>query len=166
MSNMRPLTNHGYGMEQECIRVMKLSPNWIPARQNGHIVAAYKKQPFTFVIAEEEAEDQPGKNNLEESVASDLNKPFDRKEIDQLPIIYPNPTNNQITIFTTSAVTEKGVIRIYDLSGSLKMTNHVNISKGKNTFVLKLSLLSAGTYVVNVVSTDKNVRNAFKFIKN
>ena len=166
ISNMRPLTNHGFGMEQECIRVMKLSPNWLPARQNGHIVAAYKKQPFTFVIAEDETEDEPGKNNLKESVTSDFRRPFDKKEIDQLPTLYPNPTNNQITILMTSAVAEKGVIKIYDLSGSLKMTNHVNIIKGKNTFGLKLPLLSAGTYVVNVVSADKNVRNAFKFIKN
>jgi hypothetical protein len=51
ISNMKPITDHGFGMEQECIRVMKLSPDWEPARQNGHIVTAYKKQPFTFVIA-------------------------------------------------------------------------------------------------------------------
>jgi len=48
ISEIKPLTNHGYGMEEEAIRVLKLSPKWIPAVQNGHPVAAYKKQPITF----------------------------------------------------------------------------------------------------------------------
>jgi protein TonB len=35
------------------LRVMKRSPNWVPAMQNGCAVTAYRKQPVTFVIAEE-----------------------------------------------------------------------------------------------------------------
>jgi hypothetical protein len=40
-------------MEDEALRVMKQSPNWIPAMQNGHKVTAYRKQPVTFVVAED-----------------------------------------------------------------------------------------------------------------
>lgn len=36
-----------------CIEVLKKSPKWIPGKQNGHIVASYKKLPITFVVAEE-----------------------------------------------------------------------------------------------------------------
>lgn len=32
------------------IRVIKLSPNWIPAYQNGRKVNAYRRQPITFVF--------------------------------------------------------------------------------------------------------------------
>lgn len=32
----------------EAIRVIKKSPNWIPAYQNGHKVNAYRRQPITF----------------------------------------------------------------------------------------------------------------------
>jgi len=46
------LTKHGFGMEEEVIRMMQASPKWIPARQNGRAVASYKKQPVTFVIAD------------------------------------------------------------------------------------------------------------------
>jgi len=53
ISNLKALTSHGHGMEDEVLRVMKKSPNWIPAMQNGHKVAAYRKQPVTFVIAED-----------------------------------------------------------------------------------------------------------------
>jgi TonB-dependent SusC/RagA subfamily outer membrane receptor len=50
ISGIRALTNHGFGMEQECTRLIKLSPQWIPAMQNGHKVKAYRKQPITFVV--------------------------------------------------------------------------------------------------------------------
>ena len=51
--DIKALTNHGFGMEEEFIRVMKKGPKWVPASQNGHLVNAYRKQPFTFVIARE-----------------------------------------------------------------------------------------------------------------
>ena len=51
ISDLRALTNHGYGMEIECIRVMNLSPDWVPAMQNGRNVKAFRKQPITFVVA-------------------------------------------------------------------------------------------------------------------
>lgn len=53
ISDLKTLTTHGFGMEEECLRLMKLSPNWEPAIQNGRIVKAYRKQPITFVISSE-----------------------------------------------------------------------------------------------------------------
>ncbi len=50
LSDLKTLTNHGYGLEVEALRVMKKSPNWIPAMQNGNNVTAYRKQPLTFVV--------------------------------------------------------------------------------------------------------------------
>ena len=40
LSDIKPLTNFGYGMEQEAIRVIKKSGKWIPAIQNGSEVTA------------------------------------------------------------------------------------------------------------------------------
>jgi periplasmic protein TonB len=34
----------------EAIRVIKVSPKWIPAYQNGRKVSAYRRQPITFVF--------------------------------------------------------------------------------------------------------------------
>lgn len=53
VSDIIPLTNHGYGMEKEVIRVIKKSPKWQPAMQDGRKVKAYRKQPVTFLIASE-----------------------------------------------------------------------------------------------------------------
>ncbi|UEG49333.1 energy transducer TonB [Ferruginibacter lapsinanis] len=40
----------GYGTAEEVIRIIKEGPKWTPARQNGRIVRAYRKQPVTFVV--------------------------------------------------------------------------------------------------------------------
>lgn len=53
ISDVRGLTSHGYGMEDEAIRVIKRGPKWTPAVQNGRQVKAYRKQPITFVVQSE-----------------------------------------------------------------------------------------------------------------
>jgi protein TonB len=52
ISDIKPLTDHGYGMEKEVIRILKKSPQWVPAMQNGRPVRAYRKQPVTFVVSQ------------------------------------------------------------------------------------------------------------------
>jgi len=54
ISDIKTLTNFGYGMEQEVMRIMKKSPMWSPASQNNRTVKAYRKQPVTFVIDAED----------------------------------------------------------------------------------------------------------------
>jgi periplasmic protein TonB len=53
VSDITPLTNHGYGMEAEAVRVLKKATKWEPAIQNGHKVKAYRKQVIVFEINEE-----------------------------------------------------------------------------------------------------------------
>ncbi|NOT49701.1 MAG: energy transducer TonB [Chitinophagaceae bacterium] len=53
ISDVRAITNHGYGMEEEAIRVIKRGPKWTPAVQNGRQVKAYRKQPITFQVTGE-----------------------------------------------------------------------------------------------------------------
>jgi hypothetical protein len=53
ISDIKPLTMEGYGMEQEVVRIMKKSPSWTPAIMNGKPVNAYRKQPVTFMAAQE-----------------------------------------------------------------------------------------------------------------
>jgi len=51
VSNIHALTRNGYGMEEEVIRIMKKSPQWTPASQNGRLVTAYRKQPVIFTVS-------------------------------------------------------------------------------------------------------------------
>ncbi len=50
ISDVRALTNHGYGVEDEVLRVIKKTSRWTPAKQNGRIVKAYRKQAVTFQV--------------------------------------------------------------------------------------------------------------------
>jgi periplasmic protein TonB len=53
IADIKALTNHGYGMEAEVIRLLRKSPRWSPAVQDGRNVKAYRKQPVTFQVAED-----------------------------------------------------------------------------------------------------------------
>jgi hypothetical protein len=53
ISEIKPLTKHGYGMEAEVMRILRKSPLWVPAIQHGKNVRAYRKQPVTFQVIEE-----------------------------------------------------------------------------------------------------------------
>jgi N-acetylmuramoyl-L-alanine amidase len=50
VSGIKPITNHGFGMEKEAERLIAKSPKWLPAINNGKPVASYRKQPFIFVV--------------------------------------------------------------------------------------------------------------------
>jgi protein TonB len=52
VSDVQAETSHGYGMEQESMRVIKKSGKWTPAVQNGRNVISYKRQPITWVVSE------------------------------------------------------------------------------------------------------------------
>lgn len=53
VTNVKPLTHEGYGMEQEVVRILLKSGKWEPAFQDGRNVKAYRKQPVSFVVEEE-----------------------------------------------------------------------------------------------------------------
>jgi len=53
VSEIKPLTHLGFGMEQEVVRIMKESGSWDPAMMKGKPVKAYRKQPVTFMVEQE-----------------------------------------------------------------------------------------------------------------
>ncbi len=53
LSNIQSETNMGYGMDQEVVRIIQRSGTWTPAYQNKRPVNAYRRQPVTFVVAED-----------------------------------------------------------------------------------------------------------------
>ena len=52
VSDIKAITNYGYGMENEVVRIICNSPKWIPATRNGRIVNAYRCQLVTFNVCE------------------------------------------------------------------------------------------------------------------
>lgn len=51
VTEIKALTQFGFGMEDEVIRILKKSPSWVPAIQYGRNVKAYRRQPITFVVS-------------------------------------------------------------------------------------------------------------------
>ena len=52
VSDIKALTENGYGLEQEAIRVLKKAKGWKPGIQAGREVKSYHRQPITFVVEE------------------------------------------------------------------------------------------------------------------
>jgi hypothetical protein len=50
ISEVKALTDPGYGTKEEALRVMSKSPRWIPAEQNGKKVIYRNKISITFVV--------------------------------------------------------------------------------------------------------------------
>jgi periplasmic protein TonB len=53
ISDVKALSNHGYGMEEEAVKIIQRGPNWKPGVQNGHNVNSLRMQPITFSIQEQ-----------------------------------------------------------------------------------------------------------------
>lgn len=49
-SDFKALTAHGYGMEEEALRVLRKATKWNPAIHNGKPVNSFRKQPVIFKI--------------------------------------------------------------------------------------------------------------------
>lgn len=56
VSDIKALTEWGYGMEAEVMRLLRRSPKWVPAILKGKPVKAYRKQPVIFMVEEEKTE--------------------------------------------------------------------------------------------------------------
>lgn len=52
LKDFEPMTNYKHGFEEEAIRVLKLSPKWLPAKKNGANVNSktVQEQIFTIVV--------------------------------------------------------------------------------------------------------------------
>jgi protein TonB len=53
LSDIKALTSHGYGMEEEAMRVLRKALGWKPGVQNGREVKSYRRQPITFIVVPE-----------------------------------------------------------------------------------------------------------------
>ncbi len=54
ISNIKPITNVDFGMEEEAVRVLKKAAKWVPAFQNSKHVKAYRSQTIIFDVQTDE----------------------------------------------------------------------------------------------------------------
>ena len=156
ITNVRSLTKHGYGMEEEAMRVIKKGPKWIPALQNGRHVKAYKKQPITFVVGKgdkaSKTEGSNPTNMLNEVVVVDITPVTDVKVKENLTIynktaslltsnlpIRLDPKILYIGIHNTIKIDAPG----YDISKiSADIKPHGTVSRYNNDFIITVTSIS------------------------
>jgi hypothetical protein len=166
ISDIKALTNHGFGMEEEVIRIIQAGPKWIPGNVDGKAVSSFRKQPVTFAITEESG-DESESPVLQEVVVNGFSKgkPLAEADVSRLSPLYPNPANNNITMMYNSEIAGQGEIRVQDLSGKTYKVDKINIAKGLNTLKVNVSTLTKGMYVITVVDVNKKPARVYKLMK-
>jgi beta-lactamase regulating signal transducer with metallopeptidase domain len=135
ISDVIPLTKHGYGMEEKVIEIIKKGPKWVPAVQNGKNVKAYRKQPVTFEIMRE------GNTNVFPVPTIDQNTNIEKEVV----VVVPEVTNlkkkiNEVNLSDTSHPLlvingkEQPGLKISQLDQKVSVNDieSINILKGNN----------------------------------
>lgn len=52
LEDLVPLTHHGYGIEEEVVKIFTKAPKWSPGRLYGKPVRSYHTQPISIIISE------------------------------------------------------------------------------------------------------------------
>jgi hypothetical protein len=79
--------------------------------------------------------------------------------------IYPNPAVERLSVSVSSPVGGTVSLVVNDLSGKMIMQKDVHLIAGSNTIVLPVVSLTAGTYFLQVIGSDKAIKGTVKFIK-
>jgi len=58
IADIKPLTDLGYGMEAEVVRIIQKSGKWQPAMQGSRTVKAYHVQPVVFIVDDDKVDVQ------------------------------------------------------------------------------------------------------------
>jgi len=70
-------------------------------------------------------------------------------------VVFPNPSNGDFTLQIDADKTMNIDIKIYDLSGRVVWNSSNSLMMGMNQINIKANELSAGAYVMQVVSNNK-----------
>lgn len=150
ISDFKPITDHGFGMEEAAIAALEKSPYWNPAYQNGKAVAAYKIQPFIFLVND-------GKNPKLNQVT--LTPPGNGG------MVYPNPATNKISLKLVTQEADDVSIRILDMEGKERSRTKATVIKGYNYITVSTADLSPGSYIVRADGVQSDLHSSFKLVK-
>ena len=159
VSQIIPLTAHGYGMEEEAIRVIKNSPGWTPAEQNGSPVNSYRIQPISFVVVSDKQTESTVQNKGA-TPSLQLADPSIRGTL------YPNPSDNKVMLTLQSDKEEEVTLRVMDMNGKYAgVQQRSKLVRGNNQLTLAVDKLSKGTYLLQLIGTGGQ-QQTYKLIKN
>ncbi len=77
---------------------------------------------------------------------------------------YPNPTRSNTTVKITASTNAKGVLRVFNLRGTLLLNENVQITNGTTYVPLNLRNFRTGIYLVKIYTADQETE-ALKIMK-
>ncbi len=101
-----------------------------------------------------------GTNNKDEYTANDTLKfSYDNMRFNEAITVFPNPFNENLSVFINSQVSEKVRITIISLAGSKFYDAERDVISGKNIFQINVPGLSPALYYLNIKGslTDKTI---------
>lgn len=119
ISDVVALSRQGYGMEQEVIRIIKKSGNWLPGAINGIPVNSYHTQPVTFVVIIDGFEIKTKvPNKLFAEIDNEIHINADKVKPNDLTVTITNgrisPLGDGNYIVKVTDTTRRAVITIYN----------------------------------------------------
>ncbi|MFN4315953.1 MAG: N-acetylmuramoyl-L-alanine amidase [Chitinophagaceae bacterium] len=160
ISDLMPMTQQGYGMEEEAMRVLQSGLEWIPAKQNGQAVNSYRIQPITFVVNKDTRESENAK-----PVHLQLT-PVQDNEIDARDVLYPNPSSNQVILQLQSDKEETLTATVLTVDGKFAGVSLKQLIKpGRNIMRINIQSLKTGTYFIQLLG-DQGKKKTYKMVKN
>jgi hypothetical protein len=78
--------------------------------------------------------------------------------------VFPNPVNDELKVFVTTAKRADASVIIYDLNTNVLFQQSILLNHGYNTFNIPVGLLSPGMYIIEI-SGEKGVLYKGKIIK-
>ena len=119
VSGAYTLTNYGYGMEKEVLRVLNNSGKWSPGMQNNRAVNSYHVQPVSFMLTSDEYDITTKTPNVlftntdnELIIDAGKVKPGDLKVVINKGTITAKGDGKYIAVVTDTA--QRAVITIYN----------------------------------------------------
>ena len=79
--------------------------------------------------------------------------------------VYPNPVKNVLNVKIASPVNNKTTFLITDINGKSLIKKVTNVGNGESIVQVDISVLSAGTYYLNLICTTGCENAVMKFVK-
>lgn len=95
------------------------------------------------------------------SFVGDVSGIEDINSMSNSPILYPNPTANQITFIYNSIEEEDVLVNIYSLSGDLIRTEVIRLNVGKENYSINIEGLNQGNYFLLLDKSGEQIQLPF-----
>ena len=158
LSGIRVVRGVADDIDKESVRVLGLSPKWIPGTQNGHLVRVEYTVPINFTL---NADEQPAKPIREADVDKENNKTPDILVMSMTDFVTKNDTDSKPVFYHLKGLSGKP---LYIIDGKeADDFTHINPNDIQSISVLRDKSLTAsygskGASGVVIISTKKSIR--------